>query len=193
MNKIVAFILILILAPVLGGLYGIIHDQITYAISPEYYTKFKFIQFRLESMGLGENIGTLKSPEIIMPNPRNGVGIVGAMATWWVGLIIGIILSIVGLIHRNGSEMFKATAKAILLTIFIALITGLVGLLVGKFLLSDATSNWYIPDNVIDRASFIAVGSMHNFSYLGGLLGLIAGIILSIRQKQKYKVFHFDK
>ncbi|MFT6321394.1 MAG: hypothetical protein ACJAT4_002324 [Granulosicoccus sp.] len=43
MNKFLAFLLILILAPVLAGIYGIIYDQITYTISPEYYIKFKFI------------------------------------------------------------------------------------------------------------------------------------------------------
>ena len=31
---------------VLAGVYGIFHDQVTYAISPEYFTKLKFDQFR---------------------------------------------------------------------------------------------------------------------------------------------------
>jgi hypothetical protein len=30
-----------------AGLFGIIHDEISYSVSNEYFTKFKFIQFRL--------------------------------------------------------------------------------------------------------------------------------------------------
>ncbi len=187
MNKIVALIFILIIAPILGGIYGIVHDQITYSISEEYYTKFKFIQFGLENWGLGQNIGTVKEPEIILNNPRFGAAIVGTLATWWVGLIIGIFLGLVGLIHRNGKEMFKATSKSIILTTGIALLTGLFGLLYGKIFLVENPPNWFLPDNLIEPGKFIMVGSMHNFSYLGGLIGLIFGIILSVKQKRKYK------
>lgn len=187
MNKGIALILILIIALILGGIYGIVHDQITYSISEEYYTKFKFIQFGLENWGMGQNIGTLKTPEIELDNPRLGASIVGTLATWWVGLIIGIFLSLIGLIHRNGKEMFNTTLKAFVVTTGIALLTGLVGLLYGKIFLVENPPNWFLPDNVIERGNFIMVGSMHNFSYLGGLIGLICGIIFSIRQKRKYK------
>ncbi len=186
MNKVVAFIVILMMAPILGGIYGVVHDQITYSISNEYYTKFKFIQFGLDNWGLGHNIGTGKAPEIILDSPRFGAAIVGALATWWVGLIIGVFLGLVGLIHRNGKEMFTATSKAIALTTLIALLTGLLGLLYGKIFLVENPPNWFFPDNLIEREPFIMVGSMHNFSYLGGLIGLLCAIIFSFRQKTKY-------
>ncbi|MGI9526329.1 MAG: hypothetical protein ACR2MS_04370 [Weeksellaceae bacterium] len=186
-NKTTALLLILIIAPILGGIYGVIHDQITYSISEEYYTKFKFIQFGLENWESGQNIGTGKTPEIILDNPRIGAAIVGILATWWVGLIIGVFLGLIGLIHRNGKEMFIVTAKAIALTTGIALLTGLIGLLYGKVFLVENPPNWFLPDNLIDRGHFIMVGSMHNFSYLGGLIGLIVGIGFSMRQKRKYK------
>lgn len=185
MNKVIALILILILAPILGGIYGVIHDQITYSISEEYYTKFKFIQFGLENWGMGRNIGTLRTIEIELDSPRLGVAIVGLLATWWVGLIIGIFLGLIGLIHRNGKEMFNTSLKAFVITIGIALLTGLIGLLYGKIFLVNNPPNWFLPDNLIDRESFIMVGSMHNFSYLGGLIGLIGAITYSIRQKRK--------
>ncbi len=185
MKKIVALLLIVIIASFIGAVYGIFHDQLTYSISPEYYTKFKFVQFRLESMGLGENIGTGKAPEIFLHNPRLGVTIVGVLATWWVGLIIGILLGLIGLFHTNGSTMFKVTIKAFLITMMIAFITGLAGLLFGKLFLLANHPNWYIADNVLDRDSFILVGSMHNFSYLGGLIGLAIGVIYTYNQKRK--------
>ncbi len=61
MNKFIAFLLILLVAPLLGGIYGILHDQLTYTLSEEYYTKFKFIQFGIIHWDIAENIGTGKS------------------------------------------------------------------------------------------------------------------------------------
>lgn len=175
-NKIYSLILILLLAPMIGGLYGILHDQLTYTISPEYYTKFKFYQFGLMDSG----------NEAIFPNPRLQVAQVGFLATWWMGLPIGLILGLIGLVHENSKQMFRVTLRAILLTVLVAFATGLLGLAYGKFYLADTGVDWWLPDNLIDRKNFIAVGSMHNFSYLGGLTGLITGVIYSLRQNRKY-------
>ncbi len=190
MNKFIAFILILVIAPILGGIYGILHDQITYSISNEYYSKFKFIQFGLENWGLGKNIGTETNAEILLENPRFGASIVGTLATWWVGMIIGIIFGFIGLIHENGKKMFKITMKAFLLTTGIALLTGIIGLAYGKIFLTKSPPNWYLPENLLDVDSFIMVGSMHNFSYLGGLIGLIIGIVYSVKQRKNNVTQH---
>lgn len=159
----------------IGGLYGILHDQLTYSISPEYYTKFKFYQFGLMDLG----------NEAIFPNPRMEVSIVGFMATWWMGLPIGLILGLVGLIRTDYKRMFTVTMRSIFITVIVAFLTGLVGLAYGKFYLADQGVDWWLPENLIDTENFISVGSMHNFSYLGGLIGLIAGIVYSILQKKK--------
>ena len=178
MKRFLTLILIIGITPIIGGLYGVLHDQLTFTISPEYYTKFKFYQFRL--MDLGD--------EAIFSNPRIQVSAVGFMATWWMGLPIGLILGLVGLIHKDNKQMFRVTMKAIIVTIIVAFTTGLIGLAYGKFFLDDTGVNWWLPDNLIDVKNFIAVGSMHNFSYLGGLAGLITGVIYSVRQKLKYKI-----
>jgi hypothetical protein len=169
-------ILIIIIAPIIAGLYGILHDQLTYTIPPEYYTKFKFYQFGL--IGIGN--------EAIFPNPRLEVCVVGFLVTWWMGIPIGLILGLVGLIHFDWKRMFKITLNAFLIAIIITYLTGLIGLVYGYFFLSTQPkqefTNWYLPLNLIDFKNFIAVGSMHNFSYLGGLTGHIAGLIYSARQ-----------
>jgi hypothetical protein len=176
LKKALTLLLIIGIAPLIGGLYGILHDQLTYTISPEYYTKFKFFQFGLMNSG----------NEAIFTNPRIEVSMVGFMATWWMGLPIGLILGLVGLIHKNYRQMFRATMGAIILTVMVAFATGLIGLGYGKLYLAHTGVNWWLPGNLIDTRNFIAVGSMHNFSYLGGLTGLIAGIIYSVRQKRNY-------
>ena len=187
MNKPTAIIFVLIIASLLAGVYGVLHDQVTYTVSNEYYSKFKFIQFGLTDWGMGENIGTLDSPEIALRSPRLGAAVVGFLATWWVGLIIGIVLGAIGLIHKDGKTLFRVSMIAALITIGIALIVGIAGLVYGKVVLANNPPNWILPENVIDRASFIAVGSMHNFSYLGGGIGMIIGAIYSIRIWAKNK------
>jgi hypothetical protein len=175
-KKFLILLLVIVLAPLVGGLYGILNDQLTYTISPEYYTKFKFEQFGFVDLYLVNEVNT-----------RILVSAVGFFATWWVGLPIGIILGLVGLIHKNSKQMFLVSLRAIFVTIIVALITGLIGLTYGKFYLANIGVDWWLPDNLIDTKNFIAVGSMHNFSYLGGLTGVIAGIIYSVRQKRKYE------
>ena len=58
----------------LAGLYGIIHDQITYSISSEYFTRLKFAQFRWADFGLPARIFVAE---------------IGFLATWWVGFFAG--------------------------------------------------------------------------------------------------------
>lgn len=179
MKKFLSLSFILALTPLLGGIYGILHDQLTYTISHEYYTKFKFYQFGLMEAGSEANF----------PNPRIQVSVVGFLATWWMGLPIGLILGLTGLIHKDNKQMFRSTMKAIVLTIVVAFLTGLTGLFYGKIFLAEKGVDWWLPENLIDTKNFIAVGSMHNFSYLGGLFGLIAGIIYQVRQKRKYAAY----
>ena len=57
----------LLFGALLGGLYGMLHDQISYTISREYFTDFKFHQFRYADFHLPE---------------RLYVGIIGFLATW---------------------------------------------------------------------------------------------------------------
>ena len=179
MKKFFTLLLIIIISIFIGAIYGILHDQFTYSISPEYYTKFKFSQF-----GLTENGATEQ-------NPRLMAAIVGIMSTWWMGLIIGAILGLVALIHKNWETMLKVAIKAIFITIAIAFSVGLIGLLYG-YISSENQSEpsmmyyHYIIGIVTDVNSFEMVGSMHNFSYIGGILGMITGTLYIINQKVKF-------
>jgi len=139
------------------------HDQITYSISPEYFTKFKYEQFGFEPAWFGGH--------------RQTVAVIGFLATWWMGLIIGFILGLVALVFPDHRLMGKALRKAIILVFCIAICAGLIGWLYGRFYLSHTQVNWWLPEDLVNRKEFITVGSIHNFSYLGGLLGIIAGII----------------
>ena len=52
---------------------GSIHDQVTYSISPEYFTKFKYQQFGFDPAWFGGH--------------RQTVAVIGFLATWWMGII----------------------------------------------------------------------------------------------------------
>jgi len=167
--------LLVFLSILIGSLYGIVHDQLSYTISPEYYTKFKFYQF-----------GLIQTPHT---NPRQLAIVAGIIATWWMGLLIGVILALVALSFKEWNTMFTVVLKAMMLTMVIAFLTGLSGLAYGYLFLAGQPKenfhHWFIPDNITNLKSFIMVGSMHNFSYAGGLIGLLAGMAYIIRQKRK--------
>jgi hypothetical protein len=159
------------LSIVAAGLFGVIHDQITFSISREYFTKFKYQQFGFGSDSFGGD--------------RQTVAAIGFLATWWVGLFIGLIFGFTGLIFPDHKEMFKAVSKSIALVLMISVLSGIAGFLIAKFHLVKTGVGWSFPDHLVDRESFIIVGTIHNFSYLGALTGLLAGVIYMLVRKQK--------
>jgi hypothetical protein len=167
MKKFAVFSATIFISILLAGIYGILHDQITYAISPEYFTKFKYVQFGFEPQWFGGH--------------RQTVAVIGFLATWWTGLFVGMGLGLTALIFKDHKKMRKALQKAILVTFCFAILLGVLGFFYGRFVLTKTGVDWWFPDNLVDTNAFITVGSIHNFSYLGGLLGLVAGIYYLLR------------
>ena len=71
-------IAVAVVGAIVAGIYGIVHDQITYTISPEYLTKLKFDQFHYADIG---------------PPDRVFVAAIGFLATWWVGFFCAWFLA----------------------------------------------------------------------------------------------------
>jgi hypothetical protein len=60
----------------------------------------------------------------------------------------------------------------------IAFITGISALIYGLIVYNaDNLQYFYIPNVVENKVKFAIVGNMHNFSYTGGIFGMIAGMI----------------
>jgi len=176
-KKILTVILISLIAAILAGIFGIAHDHITYTISPEYYTKFKFIQFDLVN----------KKDERIV-HPRVFVTVVGFLATWWFGLILGLILGLYNSIQTTWQKLLFISFKAIMIAILITIISELIGLFLGIIFLSKLPKSFFvdwcfIPEDLQNFGDYIAVGSMHNFGYIGGIIGLIVGIFYSYKKR----------
>lgn len=169
-KKFLIFIATIVIAICFAGLFGILHDQITYSICNEYYTRFKFHQFGLTPL----------TSEAILPNPRMAVAKVGFLATWWVGKYIGIIFGLTGLLFSDYKQMLKAVLKALGWTFCITILSSVIGFVCGNFFTNINTVSWWFPENLIHKKDFVTVGTIHNFSYLGGAVGLLFGVVFLI-------------
>lgn len=172
-KKLLTALFIIIAVTFTASVFGVIHDQVTFSISPEYYTHLKFSQFGLDFYGNDNN--------------RLLVIIVGILATWWIGLIMGIIFSLMSLFLKSPKEMIAKSIRAVLITLLVTIITSFVGYLYGRFILINTNGLMNIY-GVEDFENFLIVGSIHNYSYIGGGIGTIVGIIYIYRkvlQQQK--------
>jgi hypothetical protein len=159
---------LILAAPVLAGAYGAIHNQVSYTVSPEYFTRFKFEQFHI-------------NPVL---SDRLGAALVGWFASWWMGVPIGLVLAPVGLFFRDARRMLREVLRAYGLVVAVTLVVGLSALLVVSVAFEDrelvASYGRMVPESVEDRAAFLRAGIMHDFGYLGGAVGLLVGLGFSV-------------
>lgn len=161
MTKWMIYLLFIPVAIVAAGLFGMAHDQISYTVSPEYFTRFKFIQFGLADVAASD---------------RLRAAVVGWRATWWMGLLLGPLAGAAGFLQRDASAMRRALLWTLPLIMLFTLAFSVSGLLFAQSRLQTyglmAYANWPIPAGLNDPFAFVMVGQMHNFAYLGGLLAI---------------------
>jgi hypothetical protein len=166
MKKLLVYGFIVALSVFIAGLYGVVHNQISYTVSPEYFTKFKFWQFRLTDPALSERVRA---------------SMVGFRASWWMGIPIGLLVGAAGFIHPGHRRMLRVTVWSLWVTVGFTLLFGLGGLLYGFIQTAHIQvadyGAWYIPEDVTDLRRFLCAGYMHNSSYLGGGLAILVAWI----------------
>jgi len=147
--------------------YGIIHDQITAHICVEYFT-----------IGHARVIQS-ESPFILAL-------VWGVIATWWVGLSLGILLAFSLRTGKYPKLTYKDLKKPMLILLIcmfcIAFIAGVIGFTTSKlgiFILVRRLA-MRVPEE--QHCAFLAVGWAHSASYLAGIVG---GIILCIKTLKK--------
>jgi hypothetical protein len=162
-----AIILLCILAAVL---YGIAHDQVTARVCLEYFT-----------IGHPPIFGT-DDPTLL------GIGW-GILATWWVGLALGIPLAIAS---RAGSRPKRSVRSLVRPVGFLLLVTAV-------FALAAGLLGWFLAANRIvflggaiarelpaeRHVPFLTALWVHSASYLAGLVG---GIVVVIRVRRSRRV-----
>lgn len=168
MTRLVIVTALFCIACLFAGSYGAIHNQISYTVAPEYFTEFKFHQFHINP----------KTPD------RIGAAIVGWQAAWWMGIIIGGVLIPLGLLIRGDAKYFGAMIRAFGIVTLTTLVVGLTALLISYFTVSTETlaGRSRYGNEITNPVAFVRAGTMHNFSYLGGLAGIITAGITILRQ-----------
>lgn len=155
-------------------LYGICHDLITAHISVEYFA--------------------VGHPIIIDSNSPVMLALVwGVIATWWVGLILGILISLTARIGQKPRVPFSEIVRPMFLLMMVmagsAFVVGIIGYVLAR---SEVI---YLVDHLASQIEadrhplFLAAGWAHGASYIVGFLG---GIVLCFKLWQKRKFSHSE-
>ncbi|CUJ34123.1 hypothetical protein [Cognatishimia activa] len=159
--KLLLLPVLLVFACLLAALYGALHNQISYSVAPGYFHDLKFQQFRID------------------PSYHNRLGAaqVGVSASWWMGIVIGVPIYVALLRISPLSLFIQSFLKIALTVVIITLVVGLIGLLISTYAIDPQTLLNISPERNTDAPlAFARAGAMHDFSYIGGILGLCVGL-----------------
>lgn len=148
--------------------YGIVHDQITARICVEYFT-----------IGHPPLFAT-DSPTLL----ALGWGVI---ATWWVGLILGVPLAVAaragGRQKRTARSLMKPVATLLVIMACCALAAGVVGFVLARngvvILLEPVASR--VPAE--KHVRFVTDLWAHSASYIAGFVGGVVLIILTWKSR----------
>lgn len=139
--------------------FGIVHDMITANICVEYFT--------------------IGHPKILeSENPFVLALLWGVLATWWVGLMLGIFIIVHNIIGKFPPLPFETIKRWVLRLLLIMCITSPLAGLLGYILAKAEVIN-IIPElgqrfPSDKHVAFLGVGWAHLSSYLVGFIGGIA-------------------
>jgi hypothetical protein len=148
--------------------YGVLHDQVTAHVCVEYFSVAHPPVFPTTSpflLALGW----------------------GVIATWWVGLPLGLGLAAaarIGRAPRFGlAEVRSAVVKLMLVTGVLALLAGLVGAFLGARGDTALFASQFVPPEKYVAFSFDAFA--HEASYDFGAIGGLVVIVLTVRRRRR--------
>jgi hypothetical protein len=157
---------------VLAGGYGIVHDEITYTISPEYFTKLKFAQFHYADSGLGE---------------RFFVATIGFLATSWVGFAAGWFLARWLIPNQPRTRAYRQIGQGFGCILAFGVSFAALGYGYGLWRGPEGDySRWAQTLQLLriaDNWSFVRVAYIHNAGYLGGTVGLVVALLANRPQR----------
>jgi len=168
-------LLVAVTGALISGAYGIVHDQITFSISDEYFTKMKFEQFDYANFGWPV---------------RWFVAEIGFLATWWVGFIGGWFLARIAFLAWPFRVAFGKVMSGFLIMLGCGLVGAIGGYLWGVWQ-AGAVSPWAeLMDElgIVDMPAFTRVGYIHVAGYAGGFVGLVWAIARVLRARKRFRL-----
>jgi hypothetical protein len=161
----------IIMAVVCSVAYGILNDQITATLSPEYFSVFKLRQYT----PVFERIGMTDEPT------RAQAVVIGALATWWYGLFLGVVLGFSGLVGRGAplstTRYLRTIAQIMAATLAVSILSAAIAYLAAP-MINLSPTRWPFLRGVQNARGTFAIGWWHYGAYLAALP---ATIIASLR------------
>jgi len=155
-----------LLGALVAGTYGAIHDQVTYSIGPEYFTKMKFFQFHYANFGFP---------------PRVFVSEIGFLASWWVGLIAGWFVARLAVRADGAKPAFRRALRAYAIIFGITVATAATMYLLSLLRVAHTAEPEWVDLGrdlgLTDVPRFYSVWYIHLGSYLGSGLGAIVALV----------------
>lgn len=161
------FLKIVFLCVFAAIVYGMIHDQVTAHLCVEYFSVFH--------------------PPVFATNSPTLLGLGwGIIATWWVGLLLGVLLAISSRVGSRPKLAVADIAKPIAILLLVmaasAIVSGFVGYAMGKHGVIFPPAWVAARLNPSAHARFMADWWAHGASYAVGLIG---GVIVCVVQFRK--------
>jgi hypothetical protein len=162
-------IAIVVLCIASAVIYGILHDQVTARICVEYFT--------------------VGHPPVFDTTSPTWLGVGwGVIATWWVGLLLGVPLAIAARAGRRTKRsvpsLFKPIAGLLLIMAICAAMAGVAGYFLAKcgifFLVEPLASRVPVDKHV----AFLGDAWAHSASYLVSFVGGVV-LIVSVWRSRK--------
>jgi hypothetical protein len=149
-------------ALVAGG-YGIVHDQLTYTLSPEYFTRMKFGQFAWADLHLTHRILVAE---------------IGFLATWWAGFAGTWFFARLAASRRPAADLTGLTIRMWIIMLFGAVLGAAAGFGVGPsyYLRPGEWADVIESLGIEDTWAFAQVGGIHLGGYLGAFAGWVAAM-----------------
>jgi len=153
-----------------GGavLYGVLHDLVTAHLSVEYFT--------------------VAHPWIGTDDPILLALAWGVLATWWVGVLLGVPLAAAARLGR-APRVTAVELRAAILRLLVVMGVAAVAAMLFAALATGET--FYLPDPLFervqrDRHGRLAVAAVgHAVSYFAGFVGGIALIVRTVRDRRR--------
>ncbi|MGD9635062.1 MAG: hypothetical protein AB7G28_02915 [Pirellulales bacterium] len=151
--------------------YGVVHDQLTARVCIEYFT-----------------VGHPQILSVPTTSPTVLGFVWGVVATWWVGLGLGVLLAFAA---RVGARPKKSVHELVRPLLFLMIFAGVLALFAGVAGYIAASNGWIaLNDSMVNRVPreqhvpFIADVFAHSMSYAAGAIGGVGLIIRTWRSRR---------
>lgn len=177
MSKPLALVILAIVSMVVAGVYGALHNQLSYSVGSSYFHDFKFAQF-----GISED----------MQN-RMGASLVGWRASWWMGLVVGMPSFLLALVILRGPQRVLAAGFGAMGAVIITVLMFSMGGLILGMIAPQYAASLPLPDGITDTESFLRAALMHEASYYGGFVGALVALWSVWQWRKAERLYEEDR